>query len=152
MAEEKSHDNMDLSNKNRSLETEEEGLNLDHSDQWEMLQFSPPSPIEITLRYRAVAEDKFFLELLLQLTDKILAARKATKDEFHHRVINKCLTQLDILKIMWTQNRECFNLGQPKLDFTFSQSLDEPEIQQKKMSQKPARAETLGISTLHIIN
>ena len=84
MAEEKSHGNMDLSNKTPTLET--------GSDQLEMLQFSPPSPLESTLRCRTLAEHKFFSELLLQLSDKLKATKDATKDDFHHRVINKCLT------------------------------------------------------------
>ena len=36
-AEEKSHGYMDLSNKTPSLETDEDGLNLDNSNLWEML-------------------------------------------------------------------------------------------------------------------
>ena len=130
--------NMDLRYKTSTKATQEEGLNLDNSDLWEMLQFFPPRPIQITLRCCALAKDKFFSELKLQLTDKLSAAREITKDEFHHRVINKCQTQLDIMEITWSKNKNNFKLDEPKLDLKLSQISDshDPNKQWKKPKRR----------------
>ena len=96
--------NIELSNKPPTKAVQEKGFNFDDSNLWEMLKFSPPLPTDVMLRCCALAEVIFFSELLIQLTDKLTTAEEHTKDEFHYRVINKCLTQLDIMKIKQTRN------------------------------------------------
>ena len=154
MAEEKSHDNMDLSNKKLSLEIEEEGLNLDNSYLWEVLQFSPPSPIEITLRCCALAEDTFFSELFIQLTDKLTAAKELTykehtKKRISSQVINKCLTHFDIMEVTLTRNKDYFKLDIPKQDLAPTKTL-EPNQQRKKNTPRANHMATVGNTALNI--
>ena len=94
--------------------THGEELEFNDRELWEMLEFSPPTETEMSLRCIALAKDEFFSELLLQLMDKLMATQVVAKDEFHHRVINKCLTQLDIMMTTWTENRNKFTKKRPK--------------------------------------